>query len=76
MPEGGFLSLGAGVGLTTFLIETTFVTNTNGVLIVVAGMGTDEILMTGLIDLSITGDVIMIAGETETGPMTGNEILY
>ena len=75
MPEGGFLSLSASVGLTTLLIETTFVTNTNGVLIVVACMGTDEILMAGLIDRSITGDVIMIAGEPEAGVVTGNEVL-
>ena len=76
MPEGGFLSLGAGVGFTTLLIETTFVTNTNGVLIVVAGMSADEIFMTGLIDLAVAGDVIVIAGEAETGLVTGYQVFH
>jgi len=76
VPERGFLSLGTRVGLTTFLIETALVADTDGVLVVVAGMGPDEILMTGLINLTITGDVVMVAGEAETGLVTGYQVFH
>lgn len=36
-------------------------------LVVVAGMGSDKVLMAGLVDAAITGDVIVVASEAEAG---------
>ena len=42
-------------------------------LVVVAGMGARQVLMAGLIDLAVTGDVVVVAGESEAGLMAGDE---
>jgi len=42
----------------------------------VAGMGSDKVLMAGLVDAAITGDVIVVAGEAEAGGMAGYQGCY
>ena len=75
VPEGGFLCRGAGVSGMAVRGEATFVADAEGVLVVVAGMGAGQILMTSLIDLTIASDVVVITGEPEAGIMAGYEVL-
>ena len=55
-------------------VETSFIADANAVLVVVLGMGADEVFMTRLVHLTITGDVIVVGGEAETGLMAGDEV--
>ena len=73
--QGGLLFPGPRVGRTAIGSETSLVADSDGVLVVVAGMGADEILMTRLVHMTIAGNVIMVAGEPETGIVTGYQVL-
>ena len=72
--EGGLLFEGTGVLGTSLGVESSLVADADAVLVVVAGMGTGEVLMTGLVELSVPGDVIVVAGEAETGLVAGDEL--
>lgn len=63
-----------GIGRTTLGVETSLIADANAVLVVVLGMGAGEIFMTRLVHLTITGDVIVVGGEAETGLVAGNEV--
>lgn len=63
-----------GIGRTTLGVETSFIADANAVLVVVLGMGAGEVFMTRLVHLTITGDVIVVGGEAETGLVAGNEV--
>ena len=76
MPESGLLLGRAGVGRVTVGKEPALVADANGMGVVVAGMGTGEVLMTGLVKLAVAGDVVVVAGETETGRVAGNQRLH
>ena len=68
-----FLLKGAGVSRTAEAVKASLVAHADGVLVVVTGMGPHEVLMTGLIDLAITRDIIMVAGEAEACLVAGDE---
>ena len=72
--ESGLLFGSTGVGRTTLGVETSFIADADGVLVVVAGMGADEVFMTRLIHLTVPGDVIVIGGEAEASLVTGDEL--
>ena len=63
-----------GIGRTTLGVETSLIADANAVLVVVLGMGAGEVFMTRLVHLTITGDVIVVGGEAETGLVAGNEV--
>lgn len=63
-----------GIFGTTLGVETSFIADANAVLVVVLGMGAGEVFMTRLVHLTITGDVIVVGGEAETGLMAGDEV--
>ena len=67
------LCFGSRVGWTAVGIEASFVADADGVLVVMTGMGTDQVLMTGLIGLAIAGDVVVVSGETESCLVAGDE---
>ena len=71
--EGGFLLGGAGVPGAAFLVETAFVADADGVLVVVADVGTGQVLVARLVQLAVAGDVVVVAGEAEAGVVTGYE---
>ena len=75
--EGCSLSRGAGVGRSSFFIEASLVTDADAVGIVVTGMHADLVFITGLEDLTILFDVIVVADAfaVETGVVTGFEHL-
>ena len=72
--ESGLLFGSTGVGRTTLGVETSFIADADGVLVVVAGMGADEVFMTRLIHLTVPGDVVVIGGEAEASLVTGDEL--
>lgn len=51
----------AGVFRTPFLIQASFIADTDGVGVVMPGMHTDFFLVTGLIELAVALDVVVIA---------------
>ena len=59
--EGLLLSRGAGVGSMAFLVETALVADTNGMGIVVAGMSSDHRFRATEVELTVAGDVVVIA---------------
>ena len=67
------LRFGTSILRTAQGVETSLVAHTDGVLVVVAGMCPDEVLVTGLVDLAVTRDIIMVAGEAEACLVTGDE---
>ena len=73
--QGCLLLPGASVGVTAFRGQAAFVANADGVLVIVPGMGTDKILMPGLVQLTIAFDVVVItyALAVESGVVAGPE---
>ena len=59
--EGELLGRRAGVGGAAPLVEATLVADADGVGIVVAGVGADHLLGTAEMQLSVAGDVVVIA---------------
>ena len=75
MPEGGLLCRCTGVAGTAFGGEAALIADAKGVLVVMAGMSAGQILMSGLIDMAIASDVVVVTGEPEAGIMAGYEVL-
>ena len=59
--EGELLGRRAGVGGAASLVEATLVADADGVGIVVAGVGADHLLGTAEVQLSVAGDVVVVA---------------
>lgn len=75
-PKGGLLLRGAGVGFYAFGVDASFVADADGVLVVVTGMGTDEVLMAGLVDFAVAGDVVVVSGEAEALLVVSDEFFH
>lgn len=72
--ESGLLFGSTGVGRIAVGVETSLIADADGVLVVVAGMGADEVFVTRLIHLTVPGDVVVIGGEAEASLVTGDEL--
>ena len=72
-PHGVLLGFGAGVSRMAVGEQTTLIADTDRVGVEVAGVSTDEVLVPGLVGLSVAGDVVVVAGEAKAGLMAGNE---
>lgn len=72
--ESGLLFGSTGVGRIAMGVETSLIADADGVLVVMPGMGADEVFMTRLIHLTVPGDVIVIGGEAEASLVTGDEL--
>ena len=59
--ESELLGRCAGVGGAAFLIEATLVADADGVGIIMPGVGTDHLLGTAEVQLSVAGDVVVVA---------------
>lgn len=55
------LSLSAGVSRTAFFVKATFVTDANGMLVVMADMSASSPFRTTFVVLTITGDIPVVA---------------
>ena len=64
--ESSSLGWSSGVGRSSFLVEPAFVTDTDRVGIVVAGMSTDHLFRTPDVELSVTGNIIVVATAVPT----------
>ena len=69
----GFLRCGAGVLGTALGVETALVADADAVLVVVAGMGAGEVLVAGLVQLTVALNVVVVAGEAEATVVAGDE---
>ena len=59
--EGCTLGRSTSVGRTTTFVEASFVTDADGVGIIMSGMGADHLFWTTLMKLAVTGDVVVVA---------------
>ena len=64
--ESSTLLRGTGVFWTTFFVEPAFVTDTNRVGVVVAGMSTDHLFRTPDVELAVTGNIVVVATAVPT----------
>ena len=64
--ESSTLRRSTGVGRSAFLVEPAFVTDTDRVGIVVAGMGADHLFGTTDMELAVTGNIIVVATAVPT----------
>ena len=76
VPEGCLLFRCAGVGGVSFGGESALVADADRVLVVVSGMGSWQVLVAGLGDVAVAGDVVVVARESESCLMAGYERLY
>ncbi len=60
-PQGGLLLRSAGVLGTAFLVQTALIADADGVLVVVADMGSGEFLRPSFLDGALTIDVPVVA---------------
>ena len=75
--EGKFLCRGSGVVITTILIQSPFVADAYAVGVVVSGMGAGYFLTPTGVDVSVTGDVVVVADTViTTGSVARIEVLY
>ena len=71
--QGGFLLGGAGVLGTAVLVQSALVADADRVLVVVAGMGTRQVLVARLEQLTVTLDVVVVAGVSVPSVVAGDE---
>ena len=71
--QGGLLFRGAGVLGSALGVQSTLVADADGVLVVVAGVGADEVLVARLVHLAVAGDVVVVAGESVSAVVAGDE---
>ena len=65
-PQGGNLLGGTGVGGLAFLIQASLVADSQGVLVVVAHVGSGKLLATALVDGALAVDVPVVANLGKT----------
>ena len=73
--ESGFLLRGTRVSRNALWGKTTLIAHADGMLVVMAGMCPRQVLMTGLVHMTVAGDIVVVAGEPETGVVAGDEVL-
>ena len=74
--EGMLLGLGAGVFCNAFCIKTSFIDDTKGAVVVMAGMDTLDALGQQRYDTAIVADIVVVAALAVLGFAAGNEVLY
>ena len=73
--EGGFLRRCTGIFVAPLWVESAFVADANGVLVVVAGVGPSHFLRTTEMDFSIAGYIVVVAATgIAFGSMTAVEV--
>jgi hypothetical protein len=67
------LPISTGVGRIATLVQSPFVAHPQRVLVIPPGMGTHQVLMSGLVGASISGDVVVVARESEALVVTSDQ---
>ena len=71
--QGALLAGRAGVGGIAVLVEASFVTDAERVLVVAYGVGAHQLLVARLVGPTVAGDVVVIARESEPFRVTADE---
>ena len=71
--QGALLLQCAGVGGIAVLVEASFVTDAERVLVVAYGMGAHQLFVARLVGPAVAGDVVMVARESEPFRVTADE---
>ena len=71
--QGAFLAGCAGVGGVAVLVEASFVADAERVLVVAYGVGAHQLFVARLVGPAVTGDVVVVARESEPFRMTADE---
>ena len=71
--QGAFLAGRAGVGGIAVLVEASFVTDAERVLVVAYGVSAHQLLVARLVGPTVAGDVVVIARESEPFRVTADE---
>ena len=71
--QGAFLAGRAGVGGIAVLVEASFVTDAERVLVVAYGVGAHQLLVARLVGPTVAGDVVVVARESESFRVTADE---
>ena len=71
--QGAFLAGRADVGGIAVLVEASFVTDAERVLIVAYGVGAHQLFVACLVDSAVAGDVVVVARESEPFRVTADE---
>ena len=74
--ERVLLGIGASIGSNAVLIQTTFIDDTEGTVVVVAGMYTLDALRQQGNDIAIAADVVVVRALTILGHSASNEVLH
>ena len=72
--QGCLLLPGASVGVTAFRGQAAFVANADGVLVIVPGMCPRQVLVSRLVHLTVTGDIVMVSGEPKPCVVAGYQV--
>ena len=71
------LGRSTGIGRIAVLVETALVADADGASVVASGMCTSHLLRPADVQLTVAGDVIVVAAAAEsTGPVAGFELLH
>ena len=70
------LSFGTGVGGMAVLIESTFIDDAKGTIVVVTGMNALHVLGQQRNDVAIATDIVVVAALAIFGFATGYQVLY
>jgi len=74
--QGALLGLRAGVGGLAVLVQSPFVAHAERVLVVAYGVGTHQLFMARLVGLSVAGDVVVVARESEPFRVTADKVCH
>ena len=74
--QGAFLAGCAGVGCVAVLVEASFVTDAERVLIVAYGVGAHQLLVARLVGPTVAGDVVVVTCESESFRVTADECCH
>ena len=73
--EGVLLGLGTGIGSAASVIQTTFIDNAKGTVVVVAGMDALDALGQQRYDIAIATDIIVVRALAVLGYAAGYQVL-
>ena len=71
--QGAFLAGRAGVGGVAVLVQAPFVAYAERMLVIAHGVGAHQLLVARLVGPAVAGDVVVVAGESESFRVTADE---
>ena len=75
-PQRVLLCRCPGVGGVSLRVQSALVAYAQRMFVVALGMCSHEVLVACLVQLSVAGDIVVVAGESEAVPMAADELLH